>query len=302
MTCRKRSPECYGGQGFRSSAVPLGADWQQQAGHYGRRTIGLTRTEKPLCSVQETVGGNSVIHNVSRSSNCFNACLFCPAMAENTFNRLGKCSDKSSAKNRDSWTLTCPHKCMGTEPNPLSSPFTSSPVLALHQEPLTQKPLKKTPASRSSLQCFGPRSMMLRQNKPVLGRVRGQTLNSLRGLKVTRNPSNVSQLEVTSGASSSSTHVRPLIHTHVQRGNLCFVACVSPAWGRGGPRAGQLEAQSVEGVRRSVVGGRPDPQRCPRPFAPGLPSDRDVPLGRLSEGLTALRNLTHRDGVEDVEG
>lgn len=58
------------------------------------------------------------------------------------------------------------------------------------------------------------------------------------------------------------------IHAHVSvfvcaSGSLCFAACVPPAWGQSGPRTGQLEAQSVEGVRGSVVGGRPDPQQRP---------------------------------------
>lgn len=38
-------------------------DWQQQAKLYNACTISLSRTKTPLCSVLETVGGNSVIHS-----------------------------------------------------------------------------------------------------------------------------------------------------------------------------------------------------------------------------------------------
>lgn len=71
------------------------------------------------------------------------------------------------------------------------------------------------------------------------------------------------------------------------------MACVPSAWGHGGPRAGQLDAQSVEGVFCSVEGGRLDPQRRPD-ICSGLPSDRDVLLGRPSQGLTALHSPIHK--------
>lgn len=59
-------------------------------------------------------------------------------------------------------------------------------------------------------------------------------------------------------------------------GNLCFVACAPSAWGLRGARARQLEAQSVEGVHYSVVGGRPDPRRYPDHLPLALSSDQDV--------------------------
>lgn len=59
-------------------------------------------------------------------------------------------------------------------------------------------------------------------------------------------------------------------------GNWRSVACAPSAWGLRGARAGQLEAQSVEGVHHSVVGGRPDPRRHPDHLPPALSPDQDV--------------------------
>lgn len=86
-------------------------------------------------------------------------------------------------------------------------------------------------------------------------------------------------------------------------GNLCFAACAPSAWGLHGPRARQLEAQSVEGVRCSVVGGRPDPRRhpdttCPRP----LSSDQDVLPGRPGRGTDSSAQPNPHDAVEEEEG
>lgn len=73
-----------------------------------------------------------------------------------------------------------------------------------------------------------------------------------------------------------------IAHAHVcvcrarTTGNLCFVACAPSAWGLREARARQLEAQSVEGVHYSVVGGRPDPRRHPNHLPLALPSDQDV--------------------------
>lgn len=97
-------------------------------------------------------------------------------------------------------------------------------------------------------------------------------------------------------------------------GNLCFVACAPSAWGLHGARARQLEAQSVEGVHYSVVGGRPDPRRHPDHLPLALSSDQDVvpdssaqpnPLDtfwRGREGGRRLERCGRRGGTNCREG
>lgn len=89
-------------------------------------------------------------------------------------------------------------------------------------------------------------------------------------------------------------------------GNLCFVACVPSAWGHGGPCAGQLEAQSVEGVRCSVVGGRPDPHghpdHLPRPpLWPGCAAWQAQP-GTDSSAQANPQDAAKKKGEEVGEG
>lgn len=84
-------------------------------------------------------------------------------------------------------------------------------------------------------------------------------------------------------------------------GNLCFVACVPSAWGHGGPRAGQLDAQSVEGVFCSVEGGRLDPQRRPDhllrpPLWPGRAAWQAQP------GTDSSAQPNPQDTGKEVEG
>lgn len=91
-------------------------------------------------------------------------------------------------------------------------------------------------------------------------------------------------------------------------GNLCFVTCVPSAWGLHEARAHQLEAQSVEGVHYSVVGGRPDPRRHPNHLPLALSSDQDVvpdssalpnPLDTYGGGLRGERGDWRGAGGEE---
>lgn len=84
-------------------------------------------------------------------------------------------------------------------------------------------------------------------------------------------------------------------------GNLCFVACVPSAWGSGGPRAGQLEAQSVEGVHCSVVGGWTDSQRRPDhlPWSPLWPGRA---AWQAQPGTDSSAQPNPQDSMEEEEG
>ncbi|KAF3694596.1 hypothetical protein EXN66_Car010272 [Channa argus] len=63
--------------------------------------------------------------------------------------------------------------------------------------------------------------------------------------------------------------------------------------GSSGPRAGQLEAQSVEGSTAQWLEVGRTHNEAPT-ICPGIPSDQDVQLGRPSQGLTALHNPIHK--------
>lgn len=76
--------------------------------------------------------------------------------------------------------------------------------------------------------------------------------------------------------STASSHMHVCVCVVRTTGNLCSVACAPSAWGLREARARQLEAQSVEGVHYSVVGGRPDPRRHPNHLPLALSSDQDV--------------------------
>lgn len=84
-------------------------------------------------------------------------------------------------------------------------------------------------------------------------------------------------------------------------GDLCFVACVPSAWGSGGPCAGQLEAQSVEGVHCSVVGGWMGPQRRPDhlPWSPLWPG---CTAWQAQPGTDSSAEPNLQDTEEEEEG
>jgi len=82
-----------------------------------------------------------------------------------------------------------------------------------------------------------------------------------------------------------------------------FVLCGMCALSMGPwqPRAGQLEAQSVEGVHCSVVEGLPDPQRRPNhlplpPLWPGRAAWQGQP------GIDGFAQCNPQDTAEEVEG
>ncbi|KAK2905807.1 hypothetical protein Q8A73_009750 [Channa argus] len=100
------------------------------------------------------------------------------------------------------------------------------------------------------------------------------------------------------GPWQAGKHVSPYMHMLMYEctcasGNLRFAACVPSAWGSSGPRAGQLEAQSVEGSTAQWLEVGRTHNEAPT-ICPGIPSDQDVQLGRPSQGLTALHNPIHK--------